>query len=202
MTVVTEVIVALAQSPWAFALLAALLIIDGFFPLVPGETTVVVLATLGAAGHGPAPLAVLFVSIAATMIGDGIAFSLGRRMGTTRWAWMRRPRAARALEWAAAHLQRRPGVILAVAKFIPFARVAITMTAGASSLQVWRYLIFSLVSASLYTTYHVIVATTSGTLFSNSPLIAVAVSIGFGLVTAGIVAAVRRLRRRRLRSVI
>lgn len=202
MNVVTEVIVALAQSPWAFAILAALLIIDGFFPLVPGETTVVVLATLGAAGHGPAPLAVLFVSIAATMIGDGIAFSLGRRMGTTRWAWMRRPRASRALEWAAAHLQKRPGVILAVAKFIPFARVAITMTAGASSLQVWRYLIFSLVSASLYTAYHVMVATTSGTLFSSSPLIAVGVSIGFGLVSAGIVAGVRRLRRRRLPSVV
>jgi membrane-associated protein len=202
MNVVTEVIVALALSPWVFAVLAALLIIDGFFPLVPGETTVVVLATLGAAGHGPAPLAVLFVAIPATMIGDGIAFSLGRRMGTSRWAWMRRPRTARALEWAAAHLQKRPGVILVVAKFIPFARVAITMTAGASGLRVWRYLIFSLVSASLYTAYHVMVATTSGTLFSSNPLLAVGVSIGFGVLSAGVVAGVRRLRKRRLRSVV
>lgn len=181
-------------------MVAALLIVDGFFPLVPGETTVVAVATLGASGHGPAPLAVLVVAIGATMIGDGIAFWIGRRVGPSRWAWMRRPKPARALLWAATHIEARPGLILVAAKFLPFARVAVTMTAGASALPVRRYLLMSFVAATLYSGYHVIVATTAGTLFAANPLLGLASSLGFGLVSAALIAGVRRLIRRRTRS--
>ncbi|MCU1583766.1 MAG: DedA family protein [Microbacteriaceae bacterium] len=200
MNAVTHLVLTLVQSPWVFVVLAALLIVDGFFPLVPGETTVVALATLGASGHGPAPLAVLFVAIGATMVGDGIAFWIGRKVGPSRWAWMRRPKPARALLWAANHIEGRPGLILVVAKFLPFARVAVTMTAGASALPVRRYLLLSLVAASLYTVYHVTVATTAGTLLSAHPLIALASSVGFGLVSAALIAGLRRVMRRRKAS--
>jgi membrane protein DedA with SNARE-associated domain len=196
----TDLVLTLVQSPWVFAVLAVLLIIDGFFPLVPGETTVVAVATLGASGHGPAPLAVLVVAIGATVIGDAIAFWIGRTVGPSRWAWMRRPKPARALLWAASHIEGRPGLILVAAKFLPFARVAVTMTAGASALSVRRYLLMSLIAGTLYSAYHVTVATTAGTLFSSNPLLALASSLGFGLVSAGVIAGVRRLMRRRVRS--
>ncbi|NEM90792.1 VTT domain-containing protein [Galbitalea soli] len=196
MSSLTEFISVVAQSPWAFVLLAALLVVDGFFPFVPGETVVVALATLGAAGHGPSPVAVFLVATAATMVGDGIAFAIGRTVGIDRWAWMRHPRSVRALAWTAGSIERRPMLILVVAKYLPYARVAVTMTAGASDLRVRRYLTISLVASALYTGYHVIVAVTAGTLLARYPLLALAASIGFGLVTGLVTAGVRALRTR------
>ncbi|CAN5240062.1 hypothetical protein BH09ACT1_BH09ACT1_07010 [soil metagenome] len=193
MTFLTDLIYQVAQSPLALVVLAGLLLIDGFFPFVPGETAVVTLATLGAAGHGPAPLIVLLISIISTMAGDGIAFAIGRKFGPSRWAWMRRPKVSGMVERAASHLQKSPGPILIAAKFVPIARVAVTATAAASGLPVRRYLACSLVASTVYTAYHVVVATTAGTLFAANPLFGLAVSIGVGLVIAALIAGIRKL---------
>jgi membrane-associated protein len=176
-TELTDFLTTLAGSPWAYVVMAGILIIDGFFPFVPGETGVVTLAALGASGHGPVVWVVLIVAIVATMIGDGIAFLLGRTVGIDRWAWMRRPRVARAFAWAAAGLLRRPTVFLMIAKFVPFARVAVTMTAGAGRVPVRRYLPISFAASTVYTSYHVVVALVAGTAFSSMPLLGAGVAI-------------------------
>jgi membrane-associated protein len=173
----SDFLTALAGSPWAYAVMAGILIIDGFFPFVPGETGVVTLAALGASGHGPVVWILLLVAIVATMIGDGIAFLVGRTVGIDRWSWMRRPRVARAFAWAAAGLVRRPTVFLMIAKFVPFARVAVTMTAGAGRLPVRRYLPISLAASTIYTAYHVVVAVVAGNAFASMPLLGAAVAI-------------------------
>jgi membrane protein DedA with SNARE-associated domain len=191
----SHVLFVLAESPWALVTLAALLVVDGFFPFVPGETFVVTLATLGVSGHGPAPWAVLVVASAATMVGDGIAFLVGRRIGTERWAWMRRPRLASAFGWAATGLVRRPALFLIAAKFVPFVRVAVTMTAGAGGLRLLRYLPISLVASVLYTGYHVAVALILGSVFAATPLIGAALAI-VTVVVVGI--AIERAERRRI----
>ncbi len=167
----------LAGSPWAYAVMAGILIIDGFFPFVPGETGVVTLAALGASGHGPQVWLVLVIAIMATMIGDGIAFLIGRTVGIERWSWMRRPRVARAFAWASAGLLRRPTVFLMIAKFVPFARVAVTMTAGAGRLPLRRYLMISAAASTVYTSYHVVVAVVAGTAFASTPLLGAGVAI-------------------------
>jgi membrane-associated protein len=177
MVEVTHFLTTLAGSPWAYAVMAGILIIDGFFPFVPGETAVVTLAALGASGHGPVIWLVLVVAIAATMVGDGIAFLIGRTVGIERWSWMRRPRIARAFAWAAAGLVRRPAVFLMIAKFVPFARVAVTMTAGAGGLPVRRYLPISFAASTVYTSYHVGVALVAGTAFASTPLLGVGAAI-------------------------
>jgi membrane protein DedA with SNARE-associated domain len=196
MSTIEELVFAVAQSPWALVALTLLLVIDGFFPLVPGETMVVTLAALGASGHGPDPLVVLWVATAATMVGDGIAFAIGRRMHPARWPWMRGPRTQAAFLWASGHVSRSPGVVLIGAKFLPFVRVAVTMTAGAGSLRIPTYLACSFIASLVYTGYHVIVAVTAGTIFIDNPLLGLATSIGFGAVTAAAIAGVRRLRER------
>jgi membrane-associated protein len=176
-TEATDFLTALAGSPWAYAVMAGILIIDGFFPFVPGETGVVTLAALGASGHGPVVWLVLVVAVVATMIGDGIAFLIGRTVGIERWPWMRRPRVARAFAWAAAGLLRRPTVFLMIAKFVPFARVAVTMTAGAGRLPTHRYLPISFAASTVYTAYHVIVAVVAGTALASMPLLGAGVAI-------------------------
>ncbi len=197
------IVFALAASPWALAAMAGILVVDGFFPFVPGETAVVTLAALGATGHGPSPWAVLAVAVAATMIGDAVAFVIGRRLGLDRWAWMRRPRAARAFAWASEGLVRRAGVFLVAAKFVPFVRVAVTMTAGAGGLPVRRYLPISFIASSVYTLYHVLVAVLAGAAFAGNPLLGALVGIVlvvlFGVVFE-LLGRANRLRRERARN--
>lgn len=190
----SQLLYGIAESPWALVTLALLLIVDGFFPFVPGETYVVTLATLGVTGHGPAPWAVLAVATAATMVGDGIAFAIGRRIGTDRWAWMRRRRVATAVGWASRGLVRRPALFLIAAKFVPFVRVIVTMTAGAGGLRVRRYLPISFAGSVLYTGYHVTVALVAGAVFTGTPLIGVGLAILTVLALGFIIERVERRR--------
>lgn len=172
-----DIVIAVAATPWVYALLAALLVVDGFFPFVPGETYVVTLSALAAAHSGPQWYTVLIVAVVATILGDGLAFLVGRRIGITRWSWMRRPRVTRAFAWAARGLARRPAAFFLTAKFVPIGRVAVTMTAGATGFPVRRYLPLSIAASSIYTIYHVVLGYTAGTWFADNPLLGVGVSI-------------------------
>ncbi len=201
MNTIVDFLTMVAQSPWAFVVLAGLLIVDGFFPVVPGETAVVTLAALGASGHGPSPIAVLGVAVAATMIGDGIAFLIGRKLRGSGVTRMGRRRFVRALAWASVKLATQPATVLIAAKFLPVARVAVTMAAGTSTLSMWRYVAISFAAAALYTLYHVVLAASAGALFAANPLLGLAVSIGFGVLVAGVLASIRRIREaRRIRN--
>lgn len=195
MALVSEWVALLATSPFALPAMALLLVVDGFFPFVPGETAVSALAAAGTTGHGPAAWLVFTIAVVATMAGDGIAFMIGRRIGLRNWGWMRRPRVAAAFEWAAVGLARRPALFLIAAKFVPFARVAVTMTAAAGGLSIRRYLPVSLAASVIYTGYHVLVAVVAGTIFSNNPLLAVVIAIASVTVLGLIVEAVHRRRR-------
>jgi membrane-associated protein len=201
MSAILDALLAIASSPWCYVVLAGLLIVDGFFPFVPGETAVVALATLGAAGRGPQEWLVLIVAIAATMLGDGIAFAIGRRTGLSRWSWMRRARVQSMFAWAGRGLHGRTILFFVIAKFVPYARVLVTMTGGASRLPIPRYLRASLIAATVYTAYHVFVGTAAGTLFASNPLLATAIAIAtvavLGVVAEMVNRAIRRRRERR-----
>lgn len=197
MGLVTEWVALLAGSPFALPVMSLLLVIDGFFPFVPGETAVSALAAAGTTGHGPTPWLVFAIAVMATMVGDGIAFMIGRTLGLNRWRWMQRPRVAAAFIWAAGGLARRPAQFLIAAKFVPFARVAVTMTAAAGGLSIRRYLPVSFAASVTYTGYHVIIAVVAGTIFSGNPLLAVVIAIASVVVLGLIVEAVHRRRQAR-----
>ncbi len=185
---------AIGHTPWAYLVMAGILVIDGFFPFVPGETAVITLSTLVAAGGGGLLWLVLLVAVAATMVGDAISFVVGRRLGLERWAWMRRPRITAVTARAAAGLQRRPGLSLIGAKFLPFVRVVVTMTAGASGLSVRRYVPRSFVASTIYTLYHVGIGAVAGFWFPVNPLVAAVCAIAVVFLIGFILDAVARRR--------
>jgi membrane-associated protein len=196
---IESLLLAIGHTPWAYLVMAGILVIDGFFPFVPGETAVVTLSTIVAAGGGGQLWIVLLVAVAATMTGDAISFFVGRRVGLDRWQWMRRPRMLVVLQRAGAGLRARPGLYLTGAKFLPFVRVAITMTAGASGLTVRRYLPRSFVASTIYTLYHVAVGAVAGFWFAVNPLLAALIAIAVVFAIAAIVDALSRRRDRRAR---
>jgi membrane-associated protein len=177
MEAIMHIALAIAGSPWAYVALAALLIVDGFFPFVPGETLVVTLAVLSATADGPNLWIVLGVAIVASTLGDAIAFAIGRRVGVSKRNWMRRRRVAAALAWAHRGFATRPATLMLTAKFVPVARVAVTVTAGATGFPVRRYLALALTASSIYTAFHVAVGVAAGSWLASSPLLAVAVGM-------------------------
>ncbi len=136
MDVLNDLILQAVASPWLPLVMFAVAAIDGFFPPVPSET-VLVAAVAVAASTSAFPMIVLLCLVAATgaMIGDNIAYGIGRTLGTARFRWMRHPRVAAAFTRAGEALNDRGTLLILGARYNPVGRVAVNMSAplGASN---------------------------------------------------------------------
>lgn len=189
---------AVAASPWALPAMALLVFADAFLVVVPGETAVTAFGALAAA-HGVLPVAaVIAVAAAAAVAGDACCYIVGRTVGVQRWRWMRGPRVRAALEGARTRLDRRTAVVLFTARFVPFARLAVNLAAGAARVSAPRYLAVAAVAALAWAAYQTVIGAVVAALVPGGPVVAVLVSIviavGIGLGIDVILA--RRARRR------
>lgn len=223
MEMLPALIESILTSPLLLVLIAAVCIIDGFFPPVPSEMTVVaalsaVIATAQSAAQSAAesaahsaealagvagvtwPLAIVAVAAFGAIAGDSIAFSLGRRVGVERFAWMRRPRVARTTRWISARIHASPATLVLVGRYIPVGRVAVNAMAGASGLRYRRFLAYSTLAGTVWAGMCLAVATLSVAWLGDplwSALLGMAVMLLIGLGLDAI--ARRRMRREEIR---
>lgn len=198
-----EWLATLAASPWLLPVLFLLIVGDAFLVVLPSETAMVTIGALwGATGH-PALWAVIPVAAAGAILGDFLCFLIGRRVGLDRWAWQRRGRIAGAIERARDGIVRRPAVLILTARYIPFARIAVNLAAGASGLRVRRFLPLSAIAGTAWAIYNTVVGAFFGTTLRDVPLVAIALSIvvavglGMGIDVVTTRFAARRSRRPR-----
>ncbi|MFC4395724.1 MULTISPECIES: DedA family protein [Micrococcaceae] len=177
MQAINDFILAAAGQPWVLVLVLACCIIDGFFPPVPSESVVVGLAAVAATADVPNPLFLALVAAAGAFAGDNIAYLLGRRVGTTRWAWMRGPRMQAAFRWAGRELRKRPASLILVARFVPIGRVAVNLTAGVTHYPHLRFVGLTVLSASLWAAYSVAIGLFFGQWFEDNHLLGAAIAI-------------------------
>ena len=81
------------SSPWIYLVLFSLAALDGFFPVVPSETSVVTAGVFAAAGGPRLPLVILVAALGA-FAGDQVSYALGRLAGPRVYA-RARPRSRR-----------------------------------------------------------------------------------------------------------
>jgi membrane-associated protein len=187
-----------AQGPWLYAALFVLVVADAFAVVLPSETVVVALGSLAFSTGSPNIWLLLPVAAAGAVVGDNLCYAIGRRVGTDRFEWMRRPRIHSAFEYAARALERRPASLILTARYIPFARIAVNVTAGATGFTYRRYLPLTVVAGVSWATYNSVVGAFFGTWLSANPLLAVVVSVVVAVVLGlTIDAVVSRLTRRR-----
>jgi membrane protein DedA with SNARE-associated domain len=179
--VVDDVLVNIGASPWALPVLFALVALDAFLVVVPGETAVTAFAALGVTSGSPPLAAVVAVAAAAAFLGDAVCYLIGRRVGLERWRWMRGPRALAAFTWARRRLDRSTAAIVFTARFIPFARLAVNLTAGASRVPAPRYLAVAAVAATGWAAYQSFVGAIVAWIIPGSTVAAVLVSIAVAL---------------------
>ncbi|WP_449372729.1 DedA family protein [Arthrobacter psychrolactophilus] len=197
----TEFLLGAAEQPWIYAAVVLACLIDGFFPPVPSEALVVGMAAL-AATHGGHGLWLLFLAgVLGAFLGDNVAYSLGRRMGTTRFRWMRRPLMQRSFARSSRGLESRAVSMILVARFLPGARVAVNLTAGATGFSRKRFVAISALSATLWAGYCVGIGALAGAWLAENPLVGLVVAVVAAGTIGGIVDIIaRKLSSRSLRT--
>jgi len=171
-------------SAWAYAAIFAIVTVDAFFPLVPGETSVITGAIL-AANDELSVLLVFAAAMAGALAGDNISYVLGDRLGPpVQQRLFRGEKAARKLEWARRQLQERGPVIIVAARFVPGGRTAATFSAGALEYR-WRtFIVAALVAGALWGGFTTALGWFGGNAYKDSLWKPLLISAGVAVLAA------------------
>jgi membrane protein YqaA with SNARE-associated domain len=118
-----------------------LALLDAVVPIVPSETAVITAGVVAAAGD--LSLAMIVAAAAAgAFLDDKTAYWIGRRFGTRVVdRFFSSEKSRRRIAWAEGQLTGRGGELIAIARFIPGGRTAVTLSAGMLQFP-WRRFIF------------------------------------------------------------
>ncbi|MGM1016009.1 MAG: DedA family protein [Actinomycetota bacterium] len=166
---------------WALALMSAMVLGDAFTVVIPGEVAVSALGALAISTGAPALWAVISCAAVAATVGDLACYAIGRALGDDRWRWTRTPRVRRAQDWARGRLEAGTATVLFTARFVPFARLAVNLAAGAMAIPLRRYAPLVLLAATGWALYQAAVGAAVASIVPGGPLVAIPVSVGVAI---------------------
>jgi len=194
-------LIALAASPWLYLVLFLLVVGDAFLVILPSETAVVTLGALWASTGHPNVALILAVAALGAVAGDCACFFIGRRLGLDRWAWQSRGRLGSAIGRVRETILERTAVLVFTARYIPFARIAVNLTAGAAGVSPRRFIPLSSVAGLSWAIYNVAVGALFGAMMPETPVLAIACSIAVAMVVGfGVDSVIRLASRSKVRT--
>ncbi|WFR66158.1 DedA family protein [Curtobacterium flaccumfaciens] len=202
---ITPLVVELAASPLVYVVLAALCLVDGFFPPVPSESALVAIAAVAATSGQPVLAGVLVAAALGAIAGDSIAYWIGRRLGSARLARSKRPRIAAAFAFAERQMRRRSASLILVGRYIPVGRVAVNMTAGATRLPYRRFLTISSLAGLAWSATSIGIALAASSVLHEpvvAALVSMVVAAGLGIVVDRVIGRVARKREHRTTRIV
>lgn len=170
-------------SGWAYAIVFALAFLDAILPVVPSETAVITAGVVAAGGDLNLMLVVPAAAVGA-FLGDNTAYFIGRRFGD---GVVRRffsgEKAQRRLEWAKDQLRERGGELIAIGRFIPGGRTAVTLSAGLLKYPWRRFVLFDAIAALAWALYASLLGYFGGRAFEHAAWkgLLLALGIAFGV---------------------
>ncbi|GAA4657041.1 DedA family protein [Arthrobacter cryoconiti] len=183
--IIDQINVGIAHSSaqwWIIPLVALFCLIDGFFLFLPSETAIVALSSISARTGSPNIWLLIMGASIGAIIGDNIAYFLGRKLGTDRFKWMRKPKGAKAFAWAGRELEKRGAILIFTARYIPVGRVAVNFTAGATHFPWRRFVVLDGIAVVTWAGYSVAIGTFAGRWVHHNPLLGVGIAIAFAIV--------------------
>jgi membrane-associated protein len=176
------VLSALSASAWTYLIVLAVVAVDAFFPLVPGDAATVTAAILAAQGDLSIVLVVAVGTLGATA-GDNVSYFLGDKLGSRAASRLfRGEKSRRRLEWARDQLTRRGIMLIVAARFIPGGRTATTFAAGTLAMTWRRFLAGDLVGAFGWALFTALVGYLGGQVFQQSLWEPLLLSLGVSVV--------------------
>ena len=177
---VEELVVAASASLWAYFWIFVVSMIDGFFPIVPSETIVITMATIGWKEGAPWLPAVWLAAAAGAWCGDQIAYILGSKIHIRSLRIFRGPRGQSTLDWAEHALKHRGAAFIIAARFIPFGRLAVNLSAGALGYNRRRFMLVDAIAVAIWATYGVLIGITASS-FGDNLLVSIAIGVIGGI---------------------
>jgi len=186
----------LSDEPQAYLILFAVCAGDAVFPVLPSESAVILAGVLCVVGDLDLEV-VIAVSALGAFVGDNASYAIGRYLGhPVQQRFFDGERGRRSLEWARTQLQRRGGTLVLVARFVPGGRTATTFTCGLTRFSWWRFAFFAAIAAIGWAAYGALLGYFGGQMFSDHPLLALAVALGIAFAVTLAAEAIRRFRER------
>jgi membrane protein DedA with SNARE-associated domain len=184
-------------SGWAYLIVFLLAVLDAIFPVVPSETAVITAGVV--AGAGDLSLAAVIPAAAAgAFIGDNTAYFLGRRFGTRIVdRFFSGEKSRRRIEWAESQLNERGGELIAVARFIPGGRTAVTLSAGLLEFPWRRFAAFDAAAAIGWASYASLLGYFGGAAFEHEAWKGLLLALGIAFAVAAGVEITRWVLKRR-----
>lgn len=184
------------EHPGAFYLSVFVLIaLDAVIPIFPGETTLNAAATAAAQGKldlGP----IIVMGAMGAIVGDSALFWLARRYSRRIEPQVARARANPRVRQALDIMDSSAPVLIIGGRYVPGMRFVVNATMGLSRIPYRRFLLWSVISGTLWSTYTSVLAYEIGRALGDFPLASFVIS---GLVTTVAIAivflSVRRHRR-------
>lgn len=188
-----------SSSPWFYAILFAIALVDSVLPIVPSETLVIIGGV--SAGSGSLSIvAVIVCAAAGAFIGDNMSYLIGARASafiTRRYS--RTDRGKRRLEQAIHQIHERGGLLLITARFIPGGRTLLTLSCGVTRQPRKWFVRWTIIAAAIWANYAALLGYIGGKTFSSNHTLAFMVAFGCAIGVSVVIEVIRfllRLRRR------
>jgi membrane-associated protein len=183
-------------SGWAYAVVFLLAFLDALVPVVPSETAVITAGVVAASGDLSLPL-IVAAAAAGAFAGDNSAYLIGRRFGSRATErFFSGEKARRRIRWAEEQLHARGGQLIAVGRFIPGGRTAVTLSAGTLRFPWRRFLAFDAAAALGWALYGALLGYFGGRAFEHAAWKGLLLAFAVALVVAGGIELVRWSRKR------
>jgi membrane-associated protein len=182
-------------SPWTYAFIFALAALDVVFPLVPSETSVILAGVLASSGD-LILFAVILVAAGGAILGDNIAYLIGRTIGPRLVRRFFSGKRKRRVDWAEKQVQERGGYLILIGRFIPGGRTAVTLACGLLEMRWHRFIRFDVAAGLMWASYAALLGYFGGKAFEENPLKGFAVAFVVALAITGGIEVYRWLRKR------
>jgi membrane-associated protein len=172
-------------SGWAYVIVFALAFLDALLPVVPSETAVITAGVVAAAGDLSLPL-IVSAGAAGAFAGDNSAYFIGRRFGSrVTERFFSGEKARRRIDWAQEQVRERGGELIAIGRFIPGGRTAVTLSAGTLRFPWRRFLLFDAAAALGWALYAALLGYFGGRTFENAAWKGLLLALGIAFAVAG-----------------
>lgn len=170
-----------ADSAWLLLVVALLCVLDGIFPPVPAEATLVALGAVAAAEGRPSIPVLIGVAAVGGFLGDNLTYWIGKHTQLGRFRGSPRPKVRSFFLWVARMLLRHGATIILVCRFIPGGRQIVNITAGALEFPRRRFMLFDGIAVTAWAAYNVAVGAVAGTWVEDQPLLAMIIALVLAL---------------------
>lgn len=182
MDLINEAIVHASNAWWILPVVCLFCFIDGFLPVLPSETLLVALGVVAAGTGIPNVYLLVLAGALGAITGDQVAYLLGRRIGTERFGWMRRPRMQRLFAFARRELNMRGAMLIFTARYVPVGRVVVNLSSGATGFSYRRFTVLDVAGCLTWASYSVAIGVVAGAWFHDNQVLGIVLSVALAIV--------------------